>query len=356
MLNQIKLKLTKRFWRYLPIKERVILTEIKEDKFHDIIANFNYPEVNTELDRVNKKWPTEEFVVKIKQELRIEPLFGMGIHGLNNIDPHSVAFWGNLPSFKGYLKSHFFKVQNIKEAVIFDYNLGLNYFHFFNDVLPKLFLIDQFQLSNFPLLIHRRIYNSKHFQFLFNNVDFVNKRPWIIVEDEEYLNVMSSWHIKPMGYHKVYQEKIKNLVYPFLTKGGIQARIFLNRATGSGRNINNFNELLPILSRYGFDIIENESLTVEDQIAVFSKTSHLVSIHGAGITNILFSPSELRLLEIMPDNKIASHYYWLSCSLGINYYDVFLGGNLTRTNSGNEMDFDVDPTAFEVAIKKLTSK
>ncbi|MFN5030954.1 MAG: hypothetical protein ACK5FX_01925, partial [Flavobacteriia bacterium] len=149
-------------WKYRKRKLFEVFHSESEFKFKDCTLEFHQDEVNRELDRVNKKWPTEEFVVKIKQELRIEPLFGMGIHGLNNIDPHSVAFWGNLPSFKGYLKSHFFKVQNIKEAVIFDYNLGLNYFHFFNDVLPKLFLIDQFQLSNFPLLIHRRIYNSKH--------------------------------------------------------------------------------------------------------------------------------------------------------------------------------------------------
>lgn len=57
----------------------------------------------------------------------------------------------------------------------------------------------------------------------------------------------------------------------------------------------------------------------------------------------------------MPNNKIASHYYWLSCSLGISNYEVLLGNSIEKTDLGKDGAFHMDPDTFEEMIKKFIS-
>jgi capsular polysaccharide biosynthesis protein len=207
-----------------------------------------------------------------------------------------------------------------------------------------------------PLLVSRRVFDTKHFQFFYRHFDFVKNRPWEIIEGKEYVKVKDSWLLKPMGYHLPYMTNLRQLVSPFLRLDAPKKRIFLNRSSKAGRTIRNFEELVPILNAFSFTIIDAAAFTMEEQLALFSSLSHLVAIHGAGNTNLLFSDSSVRFLEIMPANKIASHYYWLSNALGIAYYDILLGDDIKRASSGKETDFNVNSIEFKQKLEKLISE
>ena len=340
-------------WKYRTKNNRKEILRHEEFKFAASNPKFESSAINQEFERVNKKWPIQEFLVEISNRLYIEPLFGMGLHGLRFIDPTTVSFWGTNPSFSGYITSKWRKKNTLESAVIFDYNLGLNYFHFFNDVLPKLFLIDSNSLENYPLLIHERIFNCKHFQFLFQELEFVRNRPWLIVQDNTYFEVRQSWHIKPMGYQTTYQTKIQELLIKFKSKLEPSKKIFLNRSLKSGRNISNMDELKTILHDQNFLIIETEKLSIPEQLLIFSEASHIISIHGAGNTNLLFSPKSVRFLEIMPKNKISSHYYWLANSLNVDYYSILLGETISPKIGSKDGVFRVDPLALKKSIQQL---
>ena len=88
-------------------------------------------------------------------------------------------------------------------------------------------------------------------------------------------------------------------------------------------------------------------MTLDRQAQLFNSIEYLISIHGAGETNILFSNENLKFLELNPSNRISCQYYWMAKELGINYYDIILGGALPKTNIYPEKGFYLSPKKLE---------
>ena len=99
-------------------------------------------------------------------------------------------------------------------------------------------------------------------------------------------------------------------------------KLMVYRPGTVGRGILNWEEVLPIFQRHGFDIVELAALSTDAQIALFRDAAQVVGVHGAGLTNLLFAPRDCAVLEILPP-LVAVHDYWLlASSLGQRYYGV----------------------------------
>ncbi|HBT93785.1 MAG TPA: hypothetical protein DEB23_05950 [Chitinophagaceae bacterium] len=117
-------------------------------------------------------------------------------------------------------------------------------------------------------------------------------------------------------------------------------KLFINRKESSGRTIANFKDLEPILLKLHFTILYLEDLTVAEQIEIFSMAKIIVGIHGAGLTNFIFSyKNNPKILEITAADFIPTHYYWLAQSFVFSY-NLFLGGKTRLSES--QIKFDVD--------------
>jgi capsular polysaccharide biosynthesis protein len=129
-------------------------------------------------------------------------------------------------------------------------------------------------------------------------------------------------------------------------------RIFLNRKSFYQRNIKNIDKLTEILKRYDFESIYAEDLSYEQQVAMFRETKYFVGIHGAGLTNLLFSDIQsLRVLEIFSESLVHASFYRFLEMLGVAHYDA-----ITGTPFDINWNFTVDETQFESQIKTLISK
>ena len=67
-------------------------------------------------------------------------------------------------------------------------------------------------------------------------------------------------------------------------------RIYISRPRGGWRCVLNDEEVVEYLRGEGFDILEPQRLTLAEQIRYFSQASLIVSLHGSGLTNVLFAP------------------------------------------------------------------
>lgn len=278
------------------------------------------------------------------------------ITDFNIIIQASVFFKALVPSFPRYLLSFFKRKKTYPKVIIFDGQVGTNYFHFFNDILNKIWLI--FEIDNYkkiPVLVGHKTYNTKWFKFLIQNKEFASIN-WIIQSSGTYIKTQEVIFINPMPYSKDYFSRLRNLEIidtNIVKKSNL--KIFLNRTVSSGRYISNFKDIENILLKYNFKIIDTSNMKISEQIRLFSSISFLISIHGAGETNIIFASKGIRFLEILPSNRIACQYYWLAKSLELNYYDAILGGNLPFTNRYPEKGFYLNPQKFENSIIKLLS-
>ena len=84
-----------------------------------------------------------------------------------------------------------------------------------------------------------------------------------------------------------------------------------------------------------------------------ASTRYLVSVHGAGLTNMLFMQPGSEVLELEMQDDGASHYYYtLLADLDINYYYQFCTPN-DPALSVQDADLFVDLAEFKRSVTQL---
>jgi hypothetical protein len=74
--------------------------------------------------------------------------------------------------------------------------------------------------------------------------------------------------------------------------------LYIQRPPHSWRTICNENAVRTWLEERGFQVVRPGEHSLADEIALFSRASVIVGMHGAGLANILFAP-QARLVELV---------------------------------------------------------
>jgi capsular polysaccharide biosynthesis protein len=96
-------------------------------------------------------------------------------------------------------------------------------------------------------------------------------------------------------------------------------RLYISRADARARKIANESEVTACLRRSGFTEIIAADLSFDEQVDLFRHASHVVSIHGAGLTNIVFCPPGAHILEFFHPLYGSWAYGVLSAALSLDY-------------------------------------
>lgn len=75
-------------------------------------------------------------------------------------------------------------------------------------------------------------------------------------------------------------------------------KLYISRKNAKLRNIHNEEEVIELLTKHGYETVYPEKLSVEAQLALFGSASHIVGVHGAGLTNMLSSPRDCHIIEL----------------------------------------------------------
>lgn len=97
-------------------------------------------------------------------------------------------------------------------------------------------------------------------------------------------------------------------------------RLYLSRDDAGWRNNNNEEQVIEILSRYGFEAIQPSAYEFSQQVALFGEASTVISAHGAGLTNLVFCKPGTRVLEILPPRWTPVIYAHLCKTAGHIYH------------------------------------
>lgn len=79
------------------------------------------------------------------------------------------------------------------------------------------------------------------------------------------------------------------------------SRIYITRRNAPGRRVVNEHEILPLLERRGFEIIEVEKYTLPEQIAIFRQAEVIVAVGGAAFTLLSFSKPGTKVMSLFCD-------------------------------------------------------
>jgi len=325
------------FWRIDDGDEVVYHRAIKP--FEHELINYSEPLVCEAIKYHNNQWLHTELVVKANNAT-VEPQYAYAVDGLRTIIGASIRTRNHLPSPIPMLKAALGKKKTLKKAILFDGSMGINYFHLLSDVLHKMYLLEAFTAIDCPILVGQAVWSKPFFQYFIRETE-LSKYDWQPIA--EPVQAEELWISRPLPYGKDYWLRTKGLFIRQDQVLGEIKSIFVNR-TGT-RHITNFEAIRPILTKYHVAVVDPGSMTISEQAELFNSATHIIGIHGAGMTNVAFCNHEkVKVLELCSNNRIGTQYYWLCTALGINW-DMMLGGIANADQS-----FELNPQEFEARL------
>jgi len=97
------------------------------------------------------------------------------------------------------------------------------------------------------------------------------------------------------------------------------ARVFISRRLDPARWTPTQNRLESMAASLGFDVVLAQELAWTEQVKLAASCHSLAGLHGAGLANLVFGPSSMRLIEVFPGEMRNWCYFRAARSLGIEY-------------------------------------
>lgn len=214
---------------------------------------------------------------------------------------------------------------HIKEGILLSCDHDNNYFHWLIECLPKVMLLDALlEFKEVPLLIPRGLHKNLEEALQRANI---NKRSLI------YLEPNSAYQIERVIYPSALSRIIDRyqgspifnvdivLSHKWISKVGRLLRgnikdyekpwrkLYLARRKGL-RILKNEDRLETVLLKEGFEIVELDSVTLGDQISLFSQVALVVAPSGAALTNMLFCQPGTNVIILMSNHETTNFYFW----------------------------------------------
>ena len=92
------------------------------------------------------------------------------------------------------------------------------------------------------------------------------------------------------------------------------------------------------LLKKGFQIVYAEDYSIVDQIELFRDAKNIVGVHGAGLTNAIWS-TNCSVIELMPTSRINRCIEWQAKIANGKYQRIYFHPKVTKLNDiTNELD------------------
>ena len=98
---------------------------------------------------------------------------------------------------------------------------------------------------------------------------------------------------------------------------GCAKKVFITRK--GQRKFDNQDEVEHTLASLGFNIVDAEALSIREQLELFGTSKFIVSNHGAGLTNLLWTRPGAVVVELFSRKWLNDCYFRLSSIKGLKY-------------------------------------
>ncbi len=211
---------------------------------------------------------------------------------------------------------------------------GNNYFHFFFDIIPKIYFIKKtkiFKKINFFYVSSPSEWQKKIFKIL----EIPKKKLIDSFKDnhifaDEIVSVDHPWYQKGNIQNQV-KKLPKWIIFInrklFLKKAKkfkCKKRIFLDRTSSLYNHcqIHNFKEFKNWVYDKNLKFYSPEKLSLENQIYLFKNASIILGAHGAAFTNIIFCKPGTKIIEIIPSDHPNKKCERICKILNLKYFRI----------------------------------
>lgn len=230
-------------------------------------------------------------------------------------------------------------------AVISGFSV-MNYYHWMIDHLPKYGLMEK---AGIDFTKVDKIVVTEYSSFHKETLDILGVTPSKIIDTlDGYSHIGADRLIVTppnANFRRSSINFLRNRLMSSISKFTSEQpqRIYISRRLASKRKFINENEVIEVLEKLGFVIIDAELLSVAEQISLFAGAKVVIGIHGAGLTNLVFCNSGTKVIELFLGNMnipTCYHYYWMCCYLDLEYYFMIAEVYLNSAQLVKLLDID----------------
>ncbi|NMM51317.1 glycosyltransferase family 61 protein [Paenibacillus aquistagni] len=207
-----------------------------------------------------------------------------------------------------------------------------NYFHWLYDVLPRLRMLRHHPYDH--LIINPNVWAGFYYETLamlgLHEEAMIKTSPETYLQADELVVPSSIMHAE---YPKWATRTIRSMLLPYRDSSFQSAeRIYISRRQAGIRKVVNEEAVYQLLARQGFVRYDLESLSVAEQIQLFSQAKVIVSIHGAALANLAFAAPQTKVIEWFHPEYVMPTYWMISNHNQLDYY-YLLGEKRRREGS-----------------------
>lgn len=231
---------------------------------------------------------------------------------------------------------------------------SVNYFHWLCDAIPRLYAIWKRQ-DDLDLLLPA---DCERLAFVLESLAPFRLRNVIFAPSKGILRcgeltMPTKTSVSGNHNHDLIRE-VRKLYSDHFRLGDVQPgrrRIYISRKLANKRRVLNEEELLPVLKKYEFEVLYTETMSFREQMAAFAETELLLSLHGAGLTNMLFMREGSAVVEL--HNAQRNHCYFALANACGHDYAHLTGETVRQGGPLSEADIICRPQAIEALLGQV---
>ncbi len=165
-------------------------------------------------------------------------------------------------------------------------------------------------------------------------------------DPDECILFSDLWYASPVIRSGIHLPQVTRWVRERLLKhfmsgkasGVAKRKLYITRQGATMRRVHNEADVLKLLTKHGYRMIDCAAMSLEDQIEAFAGAEEIIAPHGAGLVNLMFAPAGCRVLELFPAKMpLGGICYWsLSAARDLDY--TYLSG---KSVSNDDQDPDI---------------
>lgn len=301
-------------------------------------------------------WTLKKFIYTIKGSIVLDTTLGWAVEGrrvlhFSNTSLVEQLFTPHLPNFFRWLVGRR-QATYYPELVWMPFGMG-NYWHFLNDFVGALYLLQEIVAERRPpVLIHETLAGSRFFKELVGYSSFLSGLTYVTYTDNEWVRCDSLITARTyFGTRESLRDAISLLdKRPPITTQPVD-KIFISRPHTVSRNPSNLLAVEAFFRQHGFRVVLFDALKVSEQADLINSARVVAALHGAGMVNLAFHqhPTEVTVIEIIPEDYINPCYAFLAEEMGMTYHVVGAGAR----NPADKFSYPVHLEKLEQLLIQL---
>ena len=248
------------------------------------------------------------------------------------IAPNNSLVWDLSVEFSGSPERHsIFSMKQLppvayypKTVAVLTSSVSQNYFHWMFEVLARIHLL---RLSGIP--VEKYVVNRQgYLPFQQETLDVVGLTADKLIDCHSFSHIEADQLVVPsLPCYTGHPPKwaCDFLRYELMAKRGIQSilgyeRIYVSRSDARYRKVINEDEVMTLLSAFGFRSVSLNQVSVYEQAQIFASAQVIVSPHGAGLANLVFCQAGTKVVEFFSPQYVNPVFWILSNQVKLDYH------------------------------------